>query len=111
MLKIRKNLCSCYCFQINLPCHFDDRLFISCVMFTMRWYGYECFICIFAAYFPGGFIYVNDLLEHRNFNTFTLSDIERVVINNDKRRFHIENDEDGQPKIRANQGHTLKVNI
>ena len=39
---------------------------------------------------------------------YTLDDLERITVNNDKQRFYIDYS-DVKPKIRANQGHTMKV--
>lgn len=53
-----------------------------------------------------GFILLADLLKHQRLKSHktTISDIERIVENNDKKRFSIVGD-----KICANQGHSLKV--
>lgn len=58
---------------------------------------------------PGGFLYVQDILRHEDFTSFSEEDVKRVVDNSDKKRFHIEKDGDGKIKIRANQGHSLDV--
>jgi len=58
----------------------------------------------------GGFLYIDDLLRHESFAGVTLEQIQEIVQNNDKQRFTIEADEESNRlKIRANQGHSLKV--
>ncbi|XP_013406375.1 tRNA 2'-phosphotransferase 1 isoform X2 [Lingula anatina] len=58
----------------------------------------------------GGFLYVDDVLKWSSLKTYTQEDILRVVENNDKKRFAVEQDEDtGRVKIRANQGHSVQV--
>jgi 2'-phosphotransferase len=60
-----------------------------------------------------GFVKVNDLLKHKKFHSYTENDIVRVVENNSKKRFLLENIKAGASSsveelcIRANQGHTL----
>ncbi|KAK0131048.1 tRNA 2'-phosphotransferase 1 [Merluccius polli] len=57
-----------------------------------------------------GFLYVEDLLVHPQFRSYTLEDVERVVTTNDKQRFKLcPHPENGRLQIRANQGHTLQV--
>ncbi|XP_063046740.1 tRNA 2'-phosphotransferase 1 [Engraulis encrasicolus] len=57
-----------------------------------------------------GFLYVDDLLAHPQFGSFSVADVERVVASNDKQRFKLRNHpEDGRLQIRANQGHSLQV--
>ncbi|KAJ8282839.1 hypothetical protein COCON_G00053580 [Conger conger] len=57
-----------------------------------------------------GFLFVEDLLSHHQFRSFSLEDVERVVANNDKQRFKLRpHPEDGRLQIRANQGHTVQV--
>ncbi|XP_059176464.1 tRNA 2'-phosphotransferase 1-like [Physella acuta] len=59
---------------------------------------------------PGGFLYVDDILNSQDFQSVTVADIEQVVENNDKKRFTLESDADtGRLKIRANQGHSIQV--
>jgi RNA:NAD 2'-phosphotransferase (TPT1/KptA family) len=55
-----------------------------------------------------GFVSIADILKLPSFRGVTLANIERIVKDNSKQRFAIENI-DGQMKIRANQGHTLDV--
>lgn len=57
-----------------------------------------------------GWANVNELLEKsaRNGNAFTLVELETVVETNDKRRFTFD---DSNEKIRANQGHSIEVEI
>ena len=56
----------------------------------------------------GGFVPLPTLLELDQFKGVTETDIRRIVENNEKKRFHLES-KDGVLKIRANQGHSLKV--
>ena len=57
-----------------------------------------------------GFLYVEDLLAHPQFHSYTLEDVERVVATNDKQRFKLRSHpEDGRLQIRANQGHSVQV--
>ncbi|KAH9498944.1 tRNA 2'-phosphotransferase 1 [Bulinus truncatus] len=59
---------------------------------------------------PGGFLYVDDILNHQDFHSVTVNDIKHVVETNDKKRFTLETElESGKLKIKANQGHSLKV--
>ena len=58
----------------------------------------------------GGFLYVDDILKLPKMKGRTVEDVQRVVLENDKQRFFMErHSENGQLKIRANQGHTMKV--
>lgn len=57
-----------------------------------------------------GFLFVEDLLAHLQFRSYSLEDIERVVATNDKQRFKLRSHpEDGRLQIRANQGHSVQV--
>ncbi|KAM9795660.1 tRNA 2'-phosphotransferase 1 [Neosynchiropus ocellatus] len=57
-----------------------------------------------------GFLYVDDLLAHPQFRSYTLEDVQRVVATNDKQRFKLSpHAQDGRLQIRANQGHTVQV--
>uniref|UniRef100_A0A672QZV9 2'-phosphotransferase n=1 Tax=Sinocyclocheilus grahami TaxID=75366 RepID=A0A672QZV9_SINGR len=59
-----------------------------------------------------GFVFVEELLAHQQFRSFSLEDVERVVATNDKQRFKLCNHpEDGRLQIRANQGHSVKVSL
>jgi len=59
---------------------------------------------------PGGFVYVEDILQQPQCSRFTVEDVRRVVENNEKKRFHLEeNSENGRLQIRANQGHSVQV--
>ncbi|XP_062333148.1 tRNA 2'-phosphotransferase 1 isoform X1 [Osmerus eperlanus] len=59
---------------------------------------------------PDGFLFVEDLLAHPQFRSYSLEDVERVVAANDKKRFKLcRHPEDGRLQIRANQGHSLQV--
>lgn len=56
-----------------------------------------------------GFIDLQAILEHPEMQKrhVQVSDVQRVVVNNDKKRFTLEETGIRQWKIRANQGHTL----
>lgn len=57
-----------------------------------------------------GFLFVEDLLAHPQFHSYSLEDVERVVATNDKQRFKLcTHPEDGRLQIRANQGHSVQV--
>ncbi|KAM4621597.1 tRNA 2'-phosphotransferase 1 isoform 2-T2 [Polymixia lowei] len=57
-----------------------------------------------------GFLFVEDLLAHPQFRSYSLEDVERVVATNDKQRFKLHpHPEDGRLQIRANQGHTVQL--
>ncbi|CAJ1058728.1 LOW QUALITY PROTEIN: tRNA 2'-phosphotransferase 1 [Xyrichtys novacula] len=57
-----------------------------------------------------GFMFVEELLAHPQFSSYSLTDVERVVANNDKKRFKLcPHPEDGRLQIRASQGHTVQV--
>ncbi|XP_034037695.1 tRNA 2'-phosphotransferase 1 [Thalassophryne amazonica] len=57
-----------------------------------------------------GFLFVEDLLAHPQFRSYSLEDVERVVTTNDKQRFKLRpHPEDGRLQIRANQGHSVQV--
>ncbi|TSK28116.1 tRNA 2'-phosphotransferase 1 [Bagarius yarrelli] len=57
-----------------------------------------------------GFVFMDQLLAHKQFSSFSLKDVERVVATNDKQRFKLQNHPDnGRLQIRANQGHTVQV--
>lgn len=57
-----------------------------------------------------GFLFVEDLLAHSQFRSYSLEDVERVVAANDKQRFKLRSHpEDGRLQIRANQGHSVQV--
>lgn len=57
-----------------------------------------------------GFLYVEDLLAHPQFRSFSLEDVERVVATNDKQRFKLRpHPENKRLQIRANQGHSVQV--
>lgn len=59
-----------------------------------------------------GFLFVEDLLAHPQFHSYTLEDVERVVATNDKQRFKLRSHPDnGRLEIRANQGHSIQVGI
>lgn len=56
-----------------------------------------------------GYVAVSDLLKHAKFKKYTLTHIQNVVENNDKQRFALSYDSDGNCLIRANQGHTVEI--
>ncbi|XP_018420735.1 PREDICTED: tRNA 2'-phosphotransferase 1 isoform X2 [Nanorana parkeri] len=61
---------------------------------------------------PDGFVPVSSLLSLPQFRSFSLNDIERVVRSNDKQRFMLRSSEpEGKLEIRANQGHSLQVEV
>lgn len=57
-----------------------------------------------------GFIKVDELLKHSKLNKCSISDILRIAEHNDKQRFTLQLDDNEQWWIRANQGHSIKVN-
>lgn len=60
--------------------------------------------------FLGGFVYADDILKKRQAKDYSIEDVVFVVTNNEKQRFFMEKDpQNGRYRIRANQGHTLKV--
>ncbi|KAK7922432.1 hypothetical protein WMY93_009334 [Mugilogobius chulae] len=57
-----------------------------------------------------GFLYVEDILAHPQFRSWSLEDVKRVVESNDKKRFKLQSHpENGRLQIRANQGHSVQV--
>ncbi|XP_077311900.1 tRNA 2'-phosphotransferase 1 [Lithobates pipiens] len=59
-----------------------------------------------------GFVPVSCLLSLPQFRPFSLNDIERIVRSNDKQRFTLRSSEpEGKLEIRANQGHSLQVEL
>ncbi|KAM3867134.1 tRNA 2'-phosphotransferase 1 [Diretmus argenteus] len=57
-----------------------------------------------------GFLFVEDLLAHPQFRSYSSEDVERVVATNDKQRFKLRpHPDDGRLQIRANQGHSVQV--
>uniref|UniRef100_A0A8C5QWE3 2'-phosphotransferase n=1 Tax=Leptobrachium leishanense TaxID=445787 RepID=A0A8C5QWE3_9ANUR len=59
-----------------------------------------------------GFIPISSLLALPQFRSYSQQDIERVVSCNDKQRFTLRHSEcSGGMEIRANQGHTLQVEV
>ncbi|XP_069027331.1 tRNA 2'-phosphotransferase 1 [Embiotoca jacksoni] len=57
-----------------------------------------------------GFLFVEDLLAHPQFSSYSIGDVERVVATNDKQRFKLRSHpDDGRLQIRANQGHSVQV--
>lgn len=59
-----------------------------------------------------GFVPVSSLLSLPQFRPFSLNDIELIVRSNDKQRFTLRSSEpEGKLEIRANQGHSLQVEV
>ncbi|TWW55694.1 tRNA 2'-phosphotransferase 1 [Takifugu flavidus] len=57
-----------------------------------------------------GFLFVDELLAHPQFRSYSLEDVERVVNTNDKQRFKLRSHpENGCLQVRASQGHSIKV--
>ncbi len=57
---------------------------------------------------PDGYVKIKDVLKHSKFKGFTLDDILEVVDTNDKKRFQILEDANGNKEyIRAVQGHSM----
>ncbi|CEP61265.1 tRNA 2'-phosphotransferase LALA0_S02e10506g [Lachancea lanzarotensis] len=56
-----------------------------------------------------GYVSIELLLRHNRLKSLqcTLQDVERVVANNVKKRFHMQSSHDGQTVICATQGHSL----
>jgi 2'-phosphotransferase len=54
-----------------------------------------------------GYIKVQDILKHKQCLGYTENDIVKVVKGNDKQRFSLQKDPDGNLWIRANQGHSM----
>lgn len=54
---------------------------------------------------------MEELLAHPQFHAYSLEDVERVVVTNDKQRFKLRpSPGDGRLQIKASQGHSIKVN-
>ncbi|KAK4469796.1 hypothetical protein MN116_007311 [Schistosoma mekongi] len=61
-------------------------------------------------YEPGGYLYVDKILQLEPFQGVRVEDILRVVNSNDKKRYELlENPENGRLKIRAFQGHSVVI--
>ncbi|KAI8805311.1 phosphotransferase KptA/Tpt1 [Cladochytrium replicatum] len=58
---------------------------------------------------PDGYMLLDDLLKDPKFRDVTLTQIQRVVENNDKKRFTLTQHPDGTWMIRANQGHSMET--
>ena len=57
---------------------------------------------------PDGYVKISAVLNHPKFKDFTLDDIIKVVDTNEKKRFEILEDAQGQKEyIRAVQGHSI----
>lgn len=57
-----------------------------------------------------GFVKVSELLGLSEFRHLTESDIKRIANNDDKKRFFMKK-QGGELMIRANQGHSLQINL
>ena len=65
---------------------------------------FNCLIVI------GGYLYVDEILEHKKYKHYCLEDVKRIVKESEKQRFSLcQEDYSGRYKIRATQGHTLTV--
>lgn len=65
-------------------------------------------------FFIDGYLKVDDILQHPHLVQtlkVTKEDIIRVVNNNDKQRFTLTTNKDGEDIIRANQGHSVEVRL
>ncbi|CAF0758885.1 unnamed protein product, partial [Didymodactylos carnosus] len=60
---------------------------------------------------PGGYVYVSDVLKHPSFQSYTLDDVHKCVETNEKKRFGLKTDEQGQEMIRAHQGHSIDAHV
>jgi len=57
-----------------------------------------------------GFVRVNDLLSLKDFQSYNLESLQRIVAEDEKKRYKmIIDDESGDFYIRANQGHSLEI--
>ncbi|XP_029470614.1 tRNA 2'-phosphotransferase 1 isoform X2 [Rhinatrema bivittatum] len=57
-----------------------------------------------------GFLYLDELLHHPQFRSYTQKDVLHVVETNSKQRFTLQpHPIDGRLQIRANQGHSIQV--
>lgn len=70
-------------------------------------YSYNNSYCVSI---KDGFLFVEELLAHPQFCSYSVEDVERVVVTNDKQRFKLRpHPEDGRLQIRASQGHSIQV--
>ncbi|KAK3745508.1 hypothetical protein QZH41_009912 [Actinostola sp. cb2023] len=61
-------------------------------------------------FFPGGFLFVDEILQLKQFSKYTEENIRHIVDTNDKKRYALKTDEATERlMVRANQGHTLQV--
>ena len=56
-----------------------------------------------------GYVLVSDILKHKSHSLWSEEDIQRVVKNNEKQRFALRYNDNGDLEIRANQGHSVDV--
>lgn len=88
---------------------YSEHIFLGNIFFiNLSWVVINCIN--FLHFFPDGFIFVDEILAHAQFSTFSIEDVEKVVATNDKQRFKLQNHpENGRQQIRANQGHSIQV--
>jgi len=60
-------------------------------------------------FLDGGYLPVLEVLKHRRFAGFTVTDVEEVVRNCSKQRYALSTGANGELLIRANQGHSIKT--
>ncbi|VDP90377.1 unnamed protein product [Echinostoma caproni] len=61
-------------------------------------------------YGVGGYLFLDDVLRLQDFSGISVEDVQRVVENNNKQRFELSVDpETGRRRIRAFQGHSVKI--
>ncbi|KAJ3207846.1 tRNA 2'-phosphotransferase 1 [Dinochytrium kinnereticum] len=58
-----------------------------------------------------GYVKVEDLLRHKKFQGVTFDEIRQVVADNDKQRFTLIEEESERWVIKANQGHSLELEV
>ncbi|KAJ3076749.1 tRNA 2'-phosphotransferase 1 [Podochytrium sp. JEL0797] len=59
---------------------------------------------------PDGYVSLTDLTKHKKFRTRKLADFQQAVAESEKQRFLMK-EEEGEWWIKANQGHSLKVQV
>ena len=68
-------------------------------------------LCYCCCLFVGGYLYLDDVMSLPKFTRYSLDKVKQVVASNDKQRYSIRSDPiTGRLQIRANQGHSIKVN-
>lgn len=87
-----------------------NDLFINYISFFFK--SSLLSVCIYVSSSTDGFVFVEDLLAHQQFRSFSPEDVKRVVDTNNKQRFKLcHHPEDGRLQIRANQGHSVQVSL